>query len=117
LRWILWQVDHSIPAALVARAFDAAERFFALPAEVKEAYARNPQTNRGYEVLGGQVLEGSLGTTEHEGKALVAAEKVGDRKEGLMMGRDQEDEGKFGRGRNVWPDDGVCEGLRETVTE
>lgn len=111
------QVDHSIPPALIARAFNAAERFFALPAEVKLGYARNPRTNRGYEVLGGQVLEGSLGATEHEGKRLVAEVKLGDQKEGLMMGRDEVDEGKFGRGKNVWPDDTVCEGLRGTVVE
>ena len=111
------QVDHPIPPALIARAFDAAERFFALPREVKEQYRRNPQTNRGYEVLGGQVLEGSLGASGHEGREMVAEDRVGDRKEGLMMGLDVEDEGRFGRGRNVWPDGEVCEGLRETVAE
>lgn len=110
-------MDHPIPPALIARAFDAAQEFFALPAEVKERYARNPRTNRGYEVLGGQVLEGSLGAAEHEGKALVSEAKVGDQKEGLMMGRDEVDDGKFGRGPNVWPEEDVCAGLRETVAE
>ncbi|KAM0754687.1 Clavaminate synthase-like protein [Meredithblackwellia eburnea MCA 4105] len=120
-------VDHGLPQELISRAFAAAELFFALPMEEKVKLERDSWTNRGYELIGGQNLEGSLGKNkEHEGAHLVDKEqmskKVGDSKEGLMMGyggikEGDEYWGRYAHGPNRLPPDELVPGLKGVVDE
>ena len=87
---------HGIPADMIARMFDEAERFFTLPLAVKAQLDKaRSSANRGYEPLGGQRLE--------EGAPP-------DLKESLFIGREDAVDspavvgGQFGRGPNMWPD-------------
>ena len=89
---------HGIPQGLIDAVFAETKRFFDLPDETKLAYEKSKvsKANRGYEVLGGQVLE--AGTPP-------------DRKEGYYIGLELPESdprvaaGRFNRGPNVWPAD------------
>ncbi|KAI1609304.1 hypothetical protein EDD37DRAFT_164711 [Exophiala viscosa] len=81
---------HGIPESLQQRVFSAAKTLFALPENEKVNLKGKP--GRGYEVIGGQILE---------------AGKKGDLKEGYMMGREIPDikpPYKPFQDPNVWPD-------------
>jgi isopenicillin N synthase-like dioxygenase len=89
---------HGIPQGLIDAVFAETKRFFDLPDETKLAYEKSKvsKANRGYEVLGGQVLE---------------AGAPPDRKEGYYIGLELPESdprvaaGRFNRGPNVWPAD------------
>lgn len=52
--------SHGVPRQLVERQFEAAAKFFALPADQKEPLSmRNSQAMRGYESIGSQTLDAS----------------------------------------------------------
>lgn len=89
---------HGIPQGLIDAVFEETKLFFDLPEETKLAYEKSKvsKANRGYETLGGQVLE--AGTPP-------------DRKEGYYIGLELPETdprviaGRFNRGPNVWPAD------------
>ena len=87
---------HGIPQGLIDAVFAETKGLFALPEESKLEIekSRVSTCNRGYEVLGGQVLE---------------AGAPPDRKEGYYIGLELPSDdprvaaGRFNRGPNVWP--------------
>ena len=87
---------HAIPDDLVTAAFDAGDRFFALPFAEKDAVAiRHSDANRGYAGQGTEALDEASG--------------VKDRKEAFNVGLDlSADDPRLGvepfRGLNLWPD-------------
>ncbi|KAM0790832.1 hypothetical protein ACM66B_004677 [Microbotryomycetes sp. NB124-2] len=99
-----WQiVDHPFPQDLLDEAFIVCKHLFDMPLEEKRSFARDPQTNRGYDVLGGQALKGQIG-----GEKQTSDEK--DLKEGWMIGPGDFDEShryfqRFGHGFNRLPAD------------
>lgn len=121
--------DHPLPPSLLSRAFATSAALFALPLERKQALARDPHTNRGWDSFGGQDLGGAIGVG-HEGvDKTTAAEKAeggraggADTKEGWMVGPGGVGEGweywgRFGHGRNVLPGEGEVEGAGEVLEE
>ncbi|KAK8202042.1 hypothetical protein M8818_005567 [Zalaria obscura] len=87
-------VGHGIPIDLQRRALDCAKTFFALPQEQKDVLAMSNamgNSKRGYERLGGQLLD-----------------KKPDLKEGFYIGKelpaDHPEAGQFLKGPNQWPD-------------
>ena len=102
-------VNHGVSPYLVARTFDEAERFFALPEERKAEIAIEASAcHRGWFRLGGENLD-------------PAKQKLaGDLKEGIKIGRDLAPEHPLVRagtplhGPNQWPN---LPGWRETVQE
>ncbi len=90
-------MHHGVPAGLIDAVFAETEALFDLPLDTKMAIEKGRSScNRGYEVLGGQVLE---------------AGGLPDRKEGFYIGVElAEDDprvkaGRFNRGPNQWPTD------------
>jgi len=53
-------VNHGVSLELQRAVFQASRKFFELPMSEKMAMKRDPYGNRGYEILGGQVLEGAV---------------------------------------------------------
>ncbi|CAD6590545.1 MAG: hypothetical protein TREMPRED_005801 [Tremellales sp. Tagirdzhanova-0007] len=112
-------VNHGVPPELMSRAFDQAEKFFKLPLEEKVRLARDPETSRGYLMIGSQALEGSLGKG-HEGAHILEkaqeAMKSGDQKEGFTITRDTpRDHKNYHRrahGENQMPREEQVPGLR-----
>ena len=100
-------VGHGVPQGLIDAVFAETKRFFDQPVDMKMRYEKSQvsKCNRGYEVLGGQVLE---------------AGAPPDRKEGYYIGLElPEDDprvvdGRFNRGPNVWPTD--LPGFRPTMS-
>lgn len=98
---------HGIPQGLIDAVFAETRGFFDQPEATKLQYEKSKasKANRGYEILGGQVLE---------------AGAPPDRKEGYYIGLDlPEDDprvvaGRFNRGPNVWPAD--LPGFRPTMS-
>lgn len=95
---------HGIPQSLIDGMFAAAERFFALPTDVKEACdIRLSKSNRGWSSAGTENLDDSL------------PDQV-DRKEafniGLEMAEDDPRMGQPFRGLNTWPE---LPGFRDTT--
>ncbi|KAH8674589.1 hypothetical protein BGZ60DRAFT_526544 [Tricladium varicosporioides] len=89
-------VGHNIPLEIQETALNCAKRFFNLPLEQKQALSMKNamgECGRGYEMIGGQVLE---------------AGKLPDFKEGIYIGdevpADDPRAGKFLQGPNMWPD-------------
>ncbi|GAA5858874.1 hypothetical protein JCM8547_007138 [Rhodosporidiobolus lusitaniae] len=113
--------NHGVPSDLISRAFLLTSRIFALPLSEKQKHARNPQTNRGYDVLGGQALKGAIGVGHDE------QEKNGDRAnfadpdlKGWMIGPPNVDStheywGRFGHGTNVLPPEELVPGVEEVM--
>ncbi|KAL4928892.1 isopenicillin N synthase family dioxygenase [Aspergillus undulatus] len=90
---------HSVPASLRTETFQKLHDFFALPVETKKSVHRNQSASlRGYELVGEQKLDSSMGS---------------DQKEGFMIGPELPP-GRFLQGPNRWLDEGVCPGFRET---
>ncbi|KAI5480194.1 hypothetical protein MNV49_001522 [Pseudohyphozyma bogoriensis] len=75
----------------------------------------------GYELIGSQALEGSLGGGEHEGAHLVNLKLGSDQKEGLMMGFDTSPSskhwGRYAHGVNVLPTEEQVPGLKAVAEE
>lgn len=99
---------HGVPTATVDAILDAAERFFALPEEVKSRVKPASPAFRGYAELANMALGKSLG------KPAPA-----DLREGFTINRvDKDDpyyrEARFGAifADNVWPDEALVPGLR-----
>lgn len=98
---------HGIPQGLIDAVFAETRGFFDQPEAIKLQYEKSKasKANRGYEILGGQVLE---------------AGAPPDRKEGYYIGLElPEDDprvvaGRFNRGPNVWPAD--LPGFRPTMS-
>ncbi|KAK4050833.1 hypothetical protein OIV83_003255 [Microbotryomycetes sp. JL201] len=99
-----WQiVDHPFPLDLLEDAFKVCKLLFGMSLEEKQNYTRDPQTNRGYDILGGQALKGQIG-----GQNETSSEK--DLKEGWMVGPGDFDKShkyyqRFGHGFNRLPVD------------
>ncbi|ROV92571.1 hypothetical protein VMCG_08919 [Cytospora schulzeri] len=96
---------HNIPHELRTRLFQSMETFFALPAATKSSLHKDHSPAfRGYEGVGDQMLEAG----------------VLDRKEGFTIGAEWEGDPEragFLQGRNQWPAEEVCPGLREVLGE
>jgi len=94
---LFYCAGHGIPQGLIDAVFAEAKAFFDQPEETKLRIEKSKvsKANRGYEVLGGQVLE--AGTPP-------------DRKEGYYIGLELPADdprvtaGRFNRGPNVWPE-------------
>ncbi|GAA6021716.1 hypothetical protein JCM10207_008553 [Rhodosporidiobolus poonsookiae] len=117
-------INHGVSQDLVKRAFELTEKIFALPLEEKAKYTRNPKTNRGFDILGGQALKGAIGIghDDQENNGDVADFSVPDMKEGWMIGPDGVDEtfeywGRFGHGTNVLPPESSVPGVKETMAD
>ncbi|GAA5894098.1 hypothetical protein JCM6882_007983 [Rhodosporidiobolus microsporus] len=113
-----------LPADLIDRAFAVTQQAFALPLEEKQQYTRNPQTNRGYDVLGGQALKGAIGVghDEQEKNGDIADAETPDLKEGWMIGPDGVDQtfeywGRFGHGTNVLPSSTQVPQMKEVMAD
>ncbi|KAK0446054.1 oxidoreductase [Desarmillaria tabescens] len=116
-------VDHPIPQELIERAFETSVRFFALPAEEKLALARDPWTNRGYEILERQSLQGAVVGHDELGISLETRPENEnpemDLKEGFLIGDGKIGEdhpffGRFAQGVNHWPN---IAGMRDVMNE
>ncbi|KAK4701733.1 hypothetical protein P7C70_g4494, partial [Phenoliferia sp. Uapishka_3] len=111
------------PAELISRAFAITRLVFDLSKEEKEALARDPESNRGYTTMGGQVLDGAIATREDVKGVEVPNEEVGkaDMKEGYMIGAEisstHEYFARFSHGPNRYPTESQVPGMRETMTE
>jgi isopenicillin N synthase-like dioxygenase len=97
--------EHGVPDDLLKAMFVQMERFFSLPIERKRRSDKALSScNRGYEPLGGQVLEPG---------------RAPDQKEGYYIGQDLGADdprvaaGWFNHGPNLWPDD--LPGWREVM--
>ena len=90
--------DHGIPADLVDRSFAMARTFFALPEPTKARYPWRRELNAGWE-----------SRTQVRPSTLVADQKESYQVTGPNMARPGEP--------NLWPDDDVVPGFRETMTE
>ncbi len=101
-------VNHGVDAALIARTFDAARRFHALPLEDKLALKLNEHI-RGYQPMKGAV-------TRH---SAVSTNNLPNVNEAFFLGAEIPDDhpdvlaGKPFRGHNQWP--GQLPGFREDV--
>ncbi|KAI0024069.1 putative gibberellin 20 oxidase [Xylariomycetidae sp. FL0641] len=95
-------VGHATSADMRSRLFDGMSQFFALPLATKSKLSRSLSENgaRGYEASGTQTLE----------------DGYRDMKEGFMIGPELP-LGRFLQGPNLWPDEDVCPGLRDTLEE
>jgi len=121
--------NHPIQADLLKKVFATSSKMFALPLARKQALARNPQTNRGWDSFGGQDLAGAIGLGHDGVDKTTAAEKAAlqeavgaDTKEGWMIGPDGVDEaweywGRFGHGRNVFPQEDEVAGVGKVMKE
>jgi isopenicillin N synthase-like dioxygenase len=103
-------VNHDVPAALIARVYREAKRFFDLSAAAKAKIAiENSAYHRGYFRIGGENLDPEKQKTD------------GDLKEGIKIGRDLDAShplvkaGTPLHGPNQWPRD--LPGWRETMQE
>ncbi|KAI1736808.1 Clavaminate synthase-like protein [Xylaria scruposa] len=101
-------VNHDIPLSLQKEMFKVSKEFFALPQEEKMKLDKSKNKyNRGYEVMGGQMIE---------------ANTRPDLKEGYYVSRDlpmdhpQVKAEKFAHGPNVWPES-LGEPFRETCMD
>ncbi|KAI5481238.1 hypothetical protein MNV49_004858 [Pseudohyphozyma bogoriensis] len=122
-------VDHGISAELITEAFAIAKTLFDLPVSSKMAVVRNPKTNRGYEIIGGQSLDGAVTEGQHEGKSKTLAanraaeeEQDPDMKEGYMVGppgftEKEEYWGRFGHGTNIFPPKEEVPGMEECMAK
>ncbi|KAM0755746.1 Clavaminate synthase-like protein [Meredithblackwellia eburnea MCA 4105] len=98
---------------------------FALPEKDKKALSRNPATNRGWDALGGQSLDGAVAfDREVEGKALANEREEAadpDLKEGWMIGKEIDETsqywGRFGHGKNNLPSEEQVPGFRKVVLQ
>jgi isopenicillin N synthase-like dioxygenase len=85
-------VGHTVSRDLQDKFLDALQTFFALPLDEKNKISQAlSESNRGYEILGGQKLE------ELDGNATA------DQKEGFSVRQDR-DGNRFLQGRNQWPE-------------
>ncbi|KAK4050740.1 hypothetical protein OIO90_004962 [Microbotryomycetes sp. JL221] len=108
-----WQiVDHPFPQELLEDAFKVTRLLFDMPLSEKQQYLRNTQTNRGYDILGGQALKGNIGVghDDQQKKRSGDEDSTGenDMKEGWMVGPSNVNEqheywGRFGHGVNRLP--------------
>ena len=88
---------HGISSTQQDHFFAALHRFFALPAETKDAMTKDlVMSARGYEPCGAQRLEGG----------------IPDRKEGFVWGSEDMAAHPLASGPNKWPDEAECEGFR-----
>ena len=98
-------VGHGVPPSLRDDAFDAGQRFFALPEAVKQRWhiELSGGLTRGYDPIGWQSLE---------------AGRPADLKESFYLGRDRGPEdplvraGTPNHGPNLWPDEALVPGFR-----
>lgn len=116
-------VDHPVPQELIERAFETSVGFFALPVEEKLAFARDPWTNRGYEILERQSLQGAVVGHDELGISLETRPSNEnlemDLKEGFLIGDDKMSGdhpffNRFAQGVNCWPD---VAGMRDVMNE
>lgn len=83
------------------------------------AVAKDPHTNRGYQVLGGQTLQGlAAGGRENAAKATSGYGGQSDLKEGMVSGTAHYDEsspafGKYLHGPNKFPPEELVPNMKE----
>ncbi|GAA5823928.1 hypothetical protein JCM11251_003348 [Rhodosporidiobolus azoricus] len=110
-----FQILTSESTDLIDSAFALTARTFSLPLEEKQKYKRNPQTNRGYDVLGGQALKGAIGVghDEQEKNGDVADAETPDMKDGVDSSFEYWD--RFGHGTNVLPSSSQVPEMKEVM--
>jgi len=105
-------VNHGVPAALIARVYEQARRFHALPEAVREAMPLN-RDNSGYKGIGTMVSRASA----------IDPVKRPNMVEAFFIKRDRTPDdpdvqrGMRYRGLNQWPDPALIPGFRETCVE
>lgn len=100
---------HGVPVELQEKMIDCSRLFFNLPLEEKKKLSMKNamgQSNRGYEVIGGQKLQ---------------SDAFPDLKEGLYIGEEihpgDDRAGKFLQGPNLWPETLPEDAFRAPITE
>ncbi|MDX8463253.1 2-oxoglutarate and iron-dependent oxygenase domain-containing protein [Mesorhizobium humile] len=98
-------VQHGIPMEQIARAIDAARRFFALPQSIKERFGHvaqgiYPTIARGYSPLHGEILHPDAG---------------GDPKEVFDLGIDNEGDRRPFGGSTLFPDEALAPGFARSL--